>query len=508
MCSRCMTWSRQDRPGPFRNREDEPRAEAPAPPTTALLALQRTAGNHATAQHLSRLRTPRLQRAITIGANPVTPAVAFQQVTVLLDFGHLDAVQFREIDRILADFDQNNRVFVDERALVQALQAEIDQTGAPFQAALPGRQQTVLMLPDFRQMAGDYHLPGNVQQGLALNILSDAADLERTYAQLAQKVNLGAESAESIMKWFTAETRAFAVRVIQEGMNTLAHPPTRPFSMVMAGSGAREEMFPGSDLDLSPVTDVTQQASVVALFEFVQYVEKRLKATMDYLKVKLGLQHELGLGPDTGVFGFAKTPELLAAKVVEMQNTGQDATEIWGSQHSGGLTGRFEAERDRLGTQQHALGQLQGLLIEFPEVDPGAVQEIDIKKGFLRFPTLVVRDLCQFFKVPATNSFDRVRALVAGGKLDDSIGQGVLRALEIISRMRLKLHVHYGEERDDAATGPGRGKPNAYVLSLQEIQDLTDAQISLTAFRAGVTEFVQSKGKSGLKTGFFASWFK
>jgi len=64
-----------------------------------------------------------------------------------------------------------------------------------------------------------------------------------------------------------------------------------------------------------------------------------------------------------------------------------------------------------------------------------------------------------------------------------------------------------GRERDDAATGAGRGKPNAYVLSGQEIRDLADAQISLTAFRAAVTEFVKSGGKAGLKKGFFASIF-
>ena len=409
-----MTRSREGRAEPFRDKEeDEPRAEAPAPPAAALLALQRTAGNHATSQHLARLRTPRLQRAITIGAAAVNPTAAFQQVSVLLNFMHLSSAQIAEIDRILGVFDANNRVFADDRALVQALQAEIDLTGAPFQAALPANQQTVLTLPDFRQMAGTYHLPGNVQQDLAMNILADAATLEHTYAQLAQKVNAGAESAESILKWFTVETRAFAVRVIQEGMNTLAHPPTRPFSMVMAGSGAREEMFPGSDLDISPVAEVTDQQSNLALFEFVQYIEKRLMATMDYLKVKLGLQNELGLGPDTGVFGFATTPEKLAAKVVKMQNTGQDATEIWGSPGSAGMTKRFETERDRLGTKQHAIGQIRDLLMEFPEVDPTAVDEIDIKRGFLRFPTLVLRDLCQYFKLPQTNSFDRARTLVA-----------------------------------------------------------------------------------------------
>jgi len=139
--------------------------------------------------------------------------------------------------------------------------------------------------------------------------------------------------------------------------------------MVIAGSGAREEMFPGSDLDLSPVTDVDQQG-VVVLFEFVKYVEKRLKATMDYLKIKLGLPHELGLGPDTGVFGFAKTPELLAKKVLEMQNTAQDATEIYGSPGSAGLAKRFERERDAQGTQKHAPRQLQGLLLEFPDAIP------------------------------------------------------------------------------------------------------------------------------------------
>ena len=80
--------------------------------------------------------------------------------------------------------------------------------------------------------------------------------------------------------------------------------------------------------------------------------------------------------------------------------------------------------------------------------------------------------------------------------------------MEIISKLRLKLHVHYQEERDDAATLAGHGKPGAYVLTHQELHDLSDAQISLTAFRAGVAEFVASKGKSGLKTGFFASLWK
>ena len=274
------------------------------------------------------------------------------------------------VDRILQGYDANNRVFVDERALMQAVQADIDLGAAPFQAALPVNQQTVLMLPDFRRMAGDYHLPGEVQQTLALNILADTHELERVYAQLARRVTAGVESSESVMKWFTGETRAFAVRVIQEGMVTLAHPPTAPFSMAMAGSGAREEMFPGSDLDLAPVTDVVDQHGVAALFEFVQYVEKRLKATMDYLKVKLGLPHELGLGPDTGVFGFARTAELLAKKVVEMQNTGQDATEIYGSQGSAELTTRFERERDTQGTPKHALEQLHGLLVEPRRVTP------------------------------------------------------------------------------------------------------------------------------------------
>jgi len=108
-------------------------------------------------------------------------------------------------------------VFLDERALVQAVQADIDLGAAPFQAALPARQQTVLMLPDFRRMAGDYDLPGGVQQDLALNILADAAELARVYAELARRVTAGHESSESIMKWFTGETRAFAVGVIQEG---------------------------------------------------------------------------------------------------------------------------------------------------------------------------------------------------------------------------------------------------------------------------------------------------
>ena len=84
----------------------------------------------------------------------------------------------------------------------------------------------------------------------------------------------------------------------------------------------------------------------------------------------------------------------------------------------------------------------------------------------------------------------------------------MLRALEIISKLRLKMHVHYSEERDDAATVAGLGRPGAYVLSHQELLELADAQISLTTFRAAVREFVSSQGKSGLKKGFFASKWK
>jgi len=457
--------------------------------------LQRTFGNRAvgaTVQRLIHLEDKKLDLAADDALARVLP---------FLNFTSFEAGDYKALHEALLGLDKDNKSFESLADLASGLRTLMDAPkGAKSLTVLP-QIMTILSLDDFEKMVTKFKIPASDQQVLAGQIRENAKFVWGTYKEVQSMMEATGKkkpTAESIMRFFTASMRKFSSMVVQDSMELFGHRlgGDIPIAVLMAGSGAREEMFPGSDLDLAVLTD-TKKENTEKLFEFTKLIESRLSATMQYITVQLNLTKDVGLAPDTGVFGFAHTPELLAAKTVGMQNVAQDAAVVHVGEGGEKLPERFFQARDEATAPKQALGELKDRLVEFGT--PQIKARIDIKKDFLRLPTLVLRELATFFQLKSTNSFDRVRELVSTKQLDGGLGGSLIDALEVISRIRIRLHLHHKSEFDEAAFDEsGKKATTDYVLSKEEQSGLQKASDTLARFHEACMNFVASGGTEGL----------
>ncbi|KVU05572.1 hypothetical protein WK62_13670 [Burkholderia ubonensis] len=447
-----------------------------------------------------------IQRVIRLNAGnrDLDAAQALREIAPLLRFNEFGNAVLQEIDRTLTAFDVANRQFEDAADLAVAVEFELRTRGlAPAEGILVSDEiAETLAHPKFGQLVRDSDLPPLQQQELAAKVLGQVAIMRGVYRKLAELIENAADSPERILKWFTAQVREFATAILMLTRDTFGRPDV-PFSVLIAGSGAREEVFPGSDLDLAAVAEAPKHDDVVAIFAFMQKVEKILQVTVSQLSRLVGKGgDEIGLGPDTGVFGFKPTPEALAEKALATQNTGQDASPLIstaaGKAHK--LNERFFGARSKIANEDYGLNSLREILDEFqPPTDVTGVK--NIKGGFLRFPTLALRDLSQVYGLKSTNSFDRIREIAGHGYLDKAHAGALIDALNVIAGIRLKLHVHYGSEVDTFASDEAsRQSPEQYVLTPKEKSALEAAVPVLQKFHARLLAFVEKRRKRGYLT--------
>lgn len=475
-------------------RDARPLQRAPAPTAPAAAPAVFGAVRAAT---LYDLGGGVIQRVIRVdeGAQDLTAVQARAALAPLLHPA-IRGADSTEVDQVLQTFDADGRRFDDLADLAVAVETEVRARVADTPGVLVSDELAEVLLDvDFRAMIGGAALPAAAQQGLGRALMGEIDALTVLYRGLARTVQTGARSPETILKEFTADTRQFAARVVGL-VQAFFGAPTAPLEILIAGSGARQEMFPGSDLDLAAVTQTSNQAQIIEVFEFMQRVEKALQVIVRRVSHALGSDGEVGLGPDTGVFGFKSTPEQLAASALDMNNTAQDADPLAGP---GGLTRRFFQQRNALGTEQHALSSLRDLLVEFQP--PAAIAgRMDIKKAFLRLPTLALRDVAQALGLRAVNSFDRVRELVDQGFLDGGFGRALLDAMNVISGIRLKLHVFYGKEKDTFAVAHADAQAGDYVLDGMELHELQAILPVLATLHVRLGKFLAARRNAGFFT--------
>ncbi|MBN3815936.1 hypothetical protein G3N57_04650, partial [Paraburkholderia sp. Se-20369] len=447
-----------------------------------------------------------IQRVIHLNAGnrDLDAAQALREIVPLLRFNEFGNAVLREVDTTLTAFDVANRQFEDAADLAVAVDFELRTQGlAPAEGILVSDEiAETLAHPKFGELVRNSDLPPLQQQELAAKVLGQVDIMRGVYRKLAELIEQAADSPEHILKWFTAQVREFATAILLLTRDTFGRPDV-PFSVLIAGSGAREEVFPGSDLDLAAVAEAPKHDDVVAIFAFMQKVEKVLQVTVSQLSRLVGNGgEEIGLGPDTGVFGFKPTPEALAEKALATQNTGQDASPLIstaaGKAHK--LDERFFGARSKIADEDYGLNSLREILDEFqPPTDVTGVK--NIKGGFLRFPTLALRDLSQVYGLKSTNSFDRIREIVERGYLDKAHAGAVIGALNVIAGIRLKLHVHYGSEVDTFASDEAsRQSPEQYVLTPKEKSALEAAVPVLQTFHTRLLKFVEKRRKRGYLT--------
>ncbi|SMO69471.1 putative nucleotidyltransferase substrate binding domain-containing protein [Gracilimonas mengyeensis] len=408
---------------------------------------------------------------------------------------------------LLDDYDEDDRVFDDIVDLAVTLDMDVrkeePETGSIL---IKDEDAEIILDPKFQKMLESVPLPAVAQRVLASEIKGQARWMGEVYRDLSDMVKKRSAEPEEILKWFTGKTREFAVAIMRAAKNAFGLPSV-PLTVLIAGSGARGEMFPGSDLDLAAVTEAQERKDVVEVFDFMQKVEKILQLTVQVMSHKLTSRtsDEVGLGPDTGVFGFKNSPELLAKHSLNLQNTGQDAkflTHTAGGKQKG-LGDRFFKARDELINESYGLAQLKEILNEFGP-PPSLEGIMNIKTQFLRMPTLALRDLAQVCGLKSTNSFDRVRELVHKGYLDSTLGKQVIEALNHISGVRLQCHIHYGKEKDTFAVDESdKQTTEDYVLSSSERDNLTWSAKVLSNFYSRLVTYQEKRSakKWGIFTG-------
>jgi len=428
---------------------------------------------------------------------------AMNKLTPLLKFTEFDNAVLKDIDTIVSDYDRTNKSFLDIADLAVAVEFELNHTGKlPDNGILVSDDTAeIISNPDFQKILNGFDLSGLHQQKLAEEIMKQALKMDKVYKQLSFRVKERKTAPEELLKWFTTQTKEFATSIIVLTRDFFGRP-NAPLSILIAGSGARDEMFPGSDLDLAAMTDTDKNEDVEAIFEFMQKVEKILQITVAKISNIAGTDGEIGLGPDTGVFGFRMTPESLAEKALGMQNTGQDASPLISTQTAkdGQLDARFFATRSKVSTEDFGLNNLLEILREFnPPQDVQGV--MNIKSNFLRFPTLAIRDLSQVFGLKSTSSFDRIREIARMGYIDKMLAAQVIEALNTISGIRLQLHVFYGKEVETfAVDNASKTSNDQYVLTDKEKVDLEKTIPILNLFHEKLVNFVSVRKNRGMFT--------
>ncbi|MBV9133476.1 MAG: hypothetical protein JO318_12310, partial [Chloroflexi bacterium] len=228
--------------------------------------LQRTFGNRAvgaTVQRLIHLEDKKLDLAADDALARVLP---------FLNFTSFEAGDYKALHEALLGLDKDNKSFESLADLASGLRTLMDAPkGAKSLTVLP-QIMTILSLDDFEKMVTKFKIPASDQQVLAGQIRENAKFVWGTYKEVQSMMEATGKkkpTAESIMRFFTASMRKFSSMVVQDSMELFGHRlgGDIPIAVLMAGSGAREEMFPGSDLDLAVLTD-TKKENTEKLFEF------------------------------------------------------------------------------------------------------------------------------------------------------------------------------------------------------------------------------------------------
>jgi hypothetical protein len=312
-----------------------------------------------------------------------------------------------------------------------------------------------------------------------------------------------------------------------------AGPPC-PFAFCLSGSGARKEACPYSDLDCFVVLyHGAGDADRDAMNVHSRFVWQRL-AEMNYDpdRAARGRAQAAGftfcrgglhpLGPSNN--GALTQDPVQLARLLESQiGMDQHSPErmehiISGLQESSfgfgdrGLFHDFKTEVDQVmghtcfrwnsrplltHRKRSGLEAIRDALRDFPVPNP-ADTRFDVKRGFYRFPQMVVKSLAWYYGIDAVSTEDQLARLVNVGRLHPNkraVLHGVMQAPLLI---RIAAHLESKQELDRVRTPdhPNDGNPDGEkVLTRAEVNDLRGVIGQLRVIRGWAEEFVRQKDK-------------
>ncbi len=264
------------------------------------------------------------------------------------------------------------------------------------------------------------------------------------------------DEPRAVMSYLTKELSAWLLNLYRGAASSLG---LTEYALLAVGSVGREEMFPRSDVDYTVLVD--------ALTTKV--------AAVDML---ISMQLQLMGEPQLDEIGKGDPSTVAKEHVVSKRDILLDARTL----HAEGAGGR-KLEQDYFASRRHEMAnaprrhEAATALIDTeggkfaPSSEYLRGPDKDVKKGLLRLPTFVTRNLGFYFdrQIEQLNVWDRVKDLVEQGILSKALGDQMIEVVNFASSLRIKLHSHYHAENDTfrlrADAGPSyRG----YVLTASE----------------------------------------
>lgn len=233
------------------------------------------------------------------------------------------------------------------------------------------------------------------------------------------------------------------------------------YSLLAVGSMARSEIFPFSDLDYAILFARTKRN-----LNLVEEVE-------NYINLRLSLMGE----PALDAIGQGSGEDVAKEHVTTKRDVLMDARVLHttggvGAMNEGAYYTTRSEELDKSEEREkNATALLDSESTKFSTKSGYLKYDTkDAKKGLLRMPVFMVRNLCFYFNLPfdPLNVWGRVNELVDKKYLHENLANEILQLVEFGSTLRLKLHHYYGEEKEEFMLNGKPEQPNVYRLSSEE----------------------------------------
>ncbi|MDQ0375554.1 DUF294 nucleotidyltransferase-like domain-containing protein [Cellulomonas humilata] len=238
-----------------------------------------------------------------------------------------------------------------------------------------------------------------------------------------------------VMSYLTRELSSWLLNLYKGAASSLG---LTDYALLAVGSVGREEMFPRSDVDYTVL--------VATLTSKVAAVDK-------LISMQLQLMGE----PELDEIGKGDPSAVAKEHVVSKRDILLDARTL----HAEGAGGR-KLEQDYFASRGKEMGdepRRQEAATALIDTEGGKFAptseylrgpDKDVKKGLLRLPTFVTRNLGFYFdrQIDQLNVWDRVKDLVEQKILSRELGDQMIEVVNFASSLRIKLHSHYGAENE------------------------------------------------------------
>jgi tetratricopeptide (TPR) repeat protein len=304
--------------------------------------------------------------------------------------------------------------------------------------------------------------------------------LQALRQDIHEKIKQGC-SAREILAEFSKNIRAFFESMLEDLYLILGKPPCESAWMSL-GSLGRNEMSPFSDLEFALLVAANTPANLLYFRRMVKCLEMRV-INLGETEFKIlnnghesptvrGFSFDDGGNTPLGKQGYVElvaTPkdlsrfqsekfykeDLILSNVLRTSGL-LSGSKVLHQEYVQAVNGILSGESKKLqltARQERALNILAGHLTQFePKIDSEKEKTpvFNIKEELYRLPTFLIAGLADYFGIERQSTWDKLDALVAENILSDEGAGNLSAALSDIMSLRIRSHLHYGQECDEA----------------------------------------------------------